>query len=144
VLFGFALVAQLTGTKIDLGAIQANVLEANTRKVVYDADLIMERSTTGITIRIGKNAENVDALTFSLLWDPSIITGLSADRNTGTSIINNEPGIYLVKVSLGRSLSPGDVITTLTPKLSGNTSLAMIDAGFTSSGASYSLSVKGE
>jgi hypothetical protein len=71
-LLGFAIVAQMTGTPIDLGSIQANVLEANTPKAVYNADLIMERSDTSITVRIGKDAQNVDTLSFSLLGDPSI------------------------------------------------------------------------
>jgi hypothetical protein len=66
-LLGFAIVAQMTGTPVDLRSIQANVLEANTQKVVYDADLIMERSDSSITIRIGKAAQDVDTLTFSLL-----------------------------------------------------------------------------
>jgi hypothetical protein len=73
-LFGFVIVAQITGTDIHLGSIQANVLEANTMKIAYDADLIMERSEGSITIRIGKDAQDVEILNFSLLGDPTQLT----------------------------------------------------------------------
>jgi hypothetical protein len=58
--------------------------------------------------------------------------------------VNNEPGIYLVKVAKWASLKAWDIVTTLSPTLSGKTSIAMIDAGFTSAGTLYSMSVKGE
>ena len=41
-MFGFAIVTQMTSTPIDFSTIQANVLEANKPKIAYDADLLME------------------------------------------------------------------------------------------------------
>ncbi len=97
VALSFGIVATYTGTTIDLGSIQANVLEANTPKLHYDADLIVERNGSILTLRIGKDAQNIDSLTFSLLGDPSVLKSLSSSESS-TTILGNEPGIFLVKV----------------------------------------------
>ncbi len=72
IIFGFAIVVQVTGTKIDLKSLQANVLEANTQKVVYDADLIMESSTGTLSLRMGKSAQDIDTVSFSIIGNPSV------------------------------------------------------------------------
>ncbi len=144
VMFAFAIVAQITWTRIDLRSLQANVLEAGKQKIVYNADLIMEKTdATSLSFRIGKSAENVEALTFSVLGNPEVLKGLSSE-SPNTSIKSNEPGIFLVKVALRRSITAGEIITVLYPTLTWDSPLALIDAGFTSSWTLYSLSVKSE
>ena len=115
-IFAFAIVAQVTGTKIDLKSLQANVLQANTQKIVYDADLIMESSTGILALRIGTSAQNIETLNFSIIGNPSVFIGLSP-TSANTSIESNEPGIFLVKVSINNSLKAGDIITVLNPLL---------------------------
>ena len=115
-IFAFAIVAQVTGTKIDLKSLQANVLQANTQKIVYDADLIMESSTGILALRIGTSAQNIETLNFSIIGNPSVFIGLSP-TSANTSIESNEPGIFLVKVSINNSLKAGDIITVLSPLL---------------------------
>lgn len=115
-IFAFAIVAQVTGTKIDLKSLQANVLQANTQKIVYDADLIMESSTGILSLRIGTSAQNIETLNFSIIGNPSVFIGLSP-TSANTSIESNEPGIFLVKVSINNSLKAGDIITVLNPLL---------------------------
>ena len=140
-LFWFAIVAQMTGTPIDLGSLQANVVSSQNPKVLYDADLILERTAETITLRIGKDAQNVDTLYGTILWDPTYFQGLSTTQN-GVEIVHNEPGVYLIKISLGRSLQAGESLVSLTPQITWATPLALLDAGFQSAGMSYSLSVK--
>ncbi len=142
-MFGFAIVTQMTWSPIDLRSLRANVLEANTQKITYDADLIMERRDGTMAIRIGKDAESVETLNFSLLGDPSVFKWVKSS-DSRVKIVSNEPGITLVKITVGKSLKSWEVIASLTPTLVGNTSIAMIDAGFTSSGVVYSLSVRWE
>lgn len=115
-IFAFAIVAQVTGTKIDLKSLQANVLQANTQKIVYDADLIMESSTGILALRIGTSAQNIETLNFSIIGNPSVFIGLSP-TSANTSIESNEPGIFLVKVSINNSLEAGDIVTVLNPLL---------------------------
>ena len=115
-IFAFAIVAQVTGTKIDLKSLQANVLQANTQKIVYDADLIMESSTGILALRIGTSAQNIETLNFSIIGNPSVFIGLSP-TSANTSIESNEPGIFLVKVSINNSLKAGDIVTVLNPLL---------------------------
>lgn len=57
----------MTGTPIDLGSLQANVVSSQNPKVLYDADLILERTAETITLRIGKDAQNVDTLYGTIL-----------------------------------------------------------------------------
>ena len=141
-IFAFAIVAQVTGTKIDLKSLQANVLQANTQKIVYDADLIMESSTGILALRIGTSAQNIETLNFSIIGNPSVFVGLTP-TNANTSIESNEPGIFLVKVSINNSLEAGDIVTVLNPLLQWESPLTLIDAAFTSSWVIYSLSTKG-
>ena len=140
-IFAFAIVAQVTGTKIDLKSLQANVLQANTQKIVYDADLIMESSTGILSLRIGTSAQNIETLNFSIIGNPSVFIGLNP-TSANTSIESNEPGIFLVKVSINNSLEAGDIVTVLNPLLQWESPLTLIDAAFTSSWVIYSLSTK--
>lgn len=140
-LFGFAIVAEMTGTPLDFRALQANVIASQEPTVTYEADLILERSGTDLLFRIGKDAQNVDTVYFTLLWDPSYFQWVSTQEN-GVEIITNDPGVYLIKVSLGRSIMAGEVILRLKPSLTGETSIALLDAGFQSAGTTYTLSVK--
>jgi hypothetical protein len=64
---GFAFVATLQGTPIDLKNISANVVSGLDQKTTYPADLMMERVGNTLSFRIGKDAENVKSLYFSLL-----------------------------------------------------------------------------
>lgn len=73
IMFAFAIVVQITNTQIDLRSLQANVLEAGTQKIVYEADFIMERMNGDLSFRIGKSAQNIETLSFSLLGDPNVL-----------------------------------------------------------------------
>ncbi len=138
---GFAIVAQMTGTPIDFRALQANVIASQQPTVTYDADLILERSPTTLSLRIGKEAKNIGTLYFTLLWDPTYFQWLSTE-DKDVEIITNDPGVYLIKTSLNRSLVAGEILMNLIPNLTWETSIALLDAGFQSSGTTYTLSVK--
>lgn len=103
----------------------------------------MEHSGNTLSFRIGKSAENVETLSFSVLGNPEILKAISSE-NSNTTITNNEPGIFLIKVGVDKSLDAGEIVTVLHPTLTWDSPLALIDAGFTSSWTLYSLSVKGE
>lgn len=115
-MFAFAIVVQITGTQVDLHSLQANVLEAGKQKVVYNADLLMEHSGNTLSFRIGKSAENVETLSFSVLGNPEILKAISSE-NSNTTITNNEPGIFLIKVGVDKSLDAGEIVTVLHPTL---------------------------
>jgi hypothetical protein len=138
----FAVVANMQGTPIDLKSISANVVSGLDKSVTYPADLIMERDGNTLKFIIWKDAENVESLHFSLLGNPLAFSKVeSSDSKTNISM--NEPGVALIQVSVNRTLKAWDMITMLTPTLTWETPLTLIDAGFSSKSGEYSLSVKG-
>jgi hypothetical protein len=122
----------------------ANVLMAgSTEKVEYTADLITERRGNSLDLRIGKDAYDVDTLTLTLLGDPERFLSV-ASRDPSVSIMSNEPGVSLIKVTRNRAaISAGTIITTLDLLVSGEAVITPIDPILTSMGQSYSLSVQG-
>ena len=104
---------------------------------------MMVHEGTNLKFIIGKDAENMKSIHFSLLGNPIAFTkATSSDGKTSVSM--NEPGVALVQVNINATLKAGDTITTITPTLSGETPLTLVDAGFSSESGEYSLSVKGE
>lgn len=135
----------LTGVirDVPLGMLSANVLMApETVTPTYDADVLIERSGSTIIVRMGKNAEQVDSLSFSLLGDPTKFNTLTTS-GLNTTITSNEPGAYIVKIELhGAQLTAGQVLTTLETTLPKEAFIAPVDATFLSAGQSYSLSLE--
>jgi hypothetical protein len=139
----FAVVANMQGTNIDLKSISANVVSWLDQNVSYPADLIMEREGNTLKFIIWKDAEKVKSIHFSILGNPAVFTKVET-QDTNTQITMNEPGVALIIVNINSSMKAWDLITTVLPTLSWETSLALIDAGFSSESGEYSLSVKGE
>ena len=141
ILFGFAIVAQITGTTIDLQSIQANVLEASSQKIQYNADLILERSSEKNILRIGKDATNVKSLSFSIVGNPEELSWVTISQKD-TTIISNTPGVFLIQIPLNRSLKAGEVITEIRLNTQWNDSIVLIDGEFISGDSTYSLSTR--
>ena len=139
-LFGFAIVAQMTWTSIDIRTLQANVLEANTPKILYNADFLMEKSWSTLTFRIGKDAEMVDFVSFSLLWDPSILSSISS-TDPNLSIVHNEPWVFFLKYTLNKNLKAGEMLFAVDADMQWETPIALLDPTFQSQWSIYSLSV---
>lgn len=99
----------------------------------------MENGSGNLSFRIGKNASAVKKIYFSLLGDPSIFTNVKSNHSNVT-ISMNEPGVALIIVDIGKDLKAGDIITELTPTLTGKTPLTIIDAGLSSETGEYNLS----
>lgn len=113
----FAIVANMQGTPIDLKSISANVVSGIEEQPSYPADLIMEQSGKVLSFTLGKNAENVKSIHFSVLGNPAVFLGaLSNDSNTTISM--NEPGVALVRVNTQGSIQAGTKISEITTTLS--------------------------
>lgn len=121
----------------------ANVLTAgSTEKVEYSADLIAERQGNSLDLRLGKDAYDVDTLTLTLLGDPERLLSVTS-RDPSVTVISNEPGVSLIKVTRTRTpIMAGTIITTLDLTVSGEAVITPIDPVLTSMGQSYSLSVQ--
>ncbi|GAB0175125.1 MAG: hypothetical protein HHAS10_10040 [Candidatus Altimarinota bacterium] len=139
----FAVVANMRGTDIDLKSISANVVTGLEQETKYPADFVVEKNDDGLKFIIGKNAENVKSIHFSVLGNPTSFTKAESS-DARTTISMNEPGVALIQVAVNQSLKAGDTITTIRPVLNGDTPLTVIDAGFSSESGEYSLSVKSE
>ncbi len=139
----FLLVANIEWTPINLKGISANVAGSLEQEVVYPADLILERNGNALDFVIGKNAENVKSLHFSLLGNPSVFLWANS-LNANTTITSNEPGVILVQVTLNKSMKAWEKVTQVVPTLSWETPIAIIDAGFSSETGEYMLSTHGE
>lgn len=139
----FAVVASMQGTPIDLKSISANVVDWLDQKVTYPADLMMEHDGKSLKFILGKDAENMKSIHFSLLGNPVAFTKAES-TDAKTSVSMNEPGVALIQVNVNATLKAGDTIATITPTLTWETPLTLVDAGFTSDSGEYSLSVKGE
>lgn len=127
-----------------LGTISASVIEWVKNTPLYEADLLVERTGNDITLRIGKDAKNVEKFSLSFLGDPARFRGLSS-TDTNIIVISNEPGSVKVEIPLsGKNFSAGDVLMILRADMDTGTPLAPVDARFTSAWMEYSLSVKGE
>ncbi len=123
----------------------ANVLRAGSEEVVnYTADLMVERAGDALSLRLGKDAYDVDTLSLSLLGDPEKFLGVTS-ADPSVSVTSNELGVYMVKLSKDKAhFQKGEVITTLVLSVSGETAIAPVDALLTSAGQSYILSLQGE
>lgn len=131
-------------SNFSLGNISASVIEGVKNTPQYDADLLVERTGNDITLRIGKNAKNVESLSLAFLSDPTRFRGVSS-TDSYTRIISDEPGNAKIEIMLaGKDLSAGEILTTLHADIDADTPLAPIDAKFISAWVEYSLSVKGE
>jgi hypothetical protein len=93
----------------------ASVAEINTPSVVYPADLIMSRSSTGvISLVFGAHAKKVDRIEFSILGDPSRLHSV-ATKNPDIQIVGqSEIGVYRVSVHMhGRDIVAGTQVADL-------------------------------
>lgn len=144
-ILAFVFSISITGVLRDvpLTALSANVLMApESVTPTYAADLLIERSGSSITVRMGKHAESVDSLSFSLLGDPTKFHALTSS-SSDTTITSNEPGAYIIKIELhGAQLTAGQVLTTLETTLPKEAFIAPVDATFLSAGQPYSLSLE--
>lgn len=85
------------------GMILANVLEAGSTEVVeYSADFLVKQEGSTLSFILGKDAYDVDTLSFSLLGDPERFLSLQSN-DPSVSIVSNEPGVALVKITKNRS-----------------------------------------
>ncbi len=121
----------------------ANVLEAGSQaKVDYTADLMVERSGADISLRIGKDAYDVDTLTLTLLGNPERFLGLTS-TDPDITITSSESGVSLVTLHKNKAqFYAGDIITHLHATLSDETEIAPVDPVLTSAGQSYALTIK--
>lgn len=127
----------------NMGMIQANVLGGLHQDTPAHADLILDRTGGDISVSIGKNANQVDGVNFTILGDPTKFTALTS-TDPAVKILMNEPWMALVKVSLSsQNLIVGQNITTLHASLATGTTLSVTDASFSSQGTLYNLSVEG-
>ena len=133
------------GNVKDMSSLQANVLSSTSEKTsIPTADLILDRTDSQIVVHMWKNAEAVESLTFTLLGDPTKFTALTSS-DPSVTILTNEPGMSLVKVSFpSKNLTAGEVITRLQVTIQSGSTLAVTDASFLSQGTSYNLSVQGK
>lgn len=133
------------GNLKDMSSLQANVLSSTNEKTsIPTADLILDRTNSEIVVHMWKNAEAVESLTFTLLGDPIKFTALTSS-DPSVTILTNEPGMSLVKVSFpSKNLTAGEVITKLQATIQSGSTLAVTDASFLSQGTSYNLSVQGK
>lgn len=123
----------------------SNVLEAGSQeKVEYSADLMVERQGNQLNLRLGKDAYDVDMLSFSLLGDPERFLGATSS-DPSVSVTSNESGVYMVKFTGNKTqIKAGEIIASLSTTVSGETIITPVDALLMSAGQSYTLSVKGE
>lgn len=112
----FAVVANMRGTDIDLKSISANVVTGLEQETKYPADFVVEKNDDGLKFIIGKNAENVKSIHFSVLGNPTSFTKAESS-DARTTISMNEPGVALIQVAVNQSLKAGDTITTIRPVL---------------------------
>jgi hypothetical protein len=124
--------------------ILANVLQAGSDEIVdYSADMIVERSGDTLSLRLGKDAYDVDLITLTLLGDPERLVSL-ASTDPSVTIMENEPGVSLVKITKNKAqYKAGEVITTLTATVSWETVITPVDPVLTSGTQSYTLSIQG-
>lgn len=99
--------------------ILANVLQAGSDEIVdYSADMIVERSGDTLSLRLGKDAYDVDLISLTLLGDPERLVSL-VSTDPSVTIMENEPGVSLVKITKNKAqYKAGEVITTLTATVS--------------------------
>lgn len=145
-IFALALSFSVVGMMRDpdlMRSISANVIEWMQQTPVYNADFLMEKVENDLIFRIGKNAENVKTLSFTLVGDPTKLTGVNT-KNPNTHITSTTPWVALITVGIDKSLHAGDIVTTVTPILTGDTPLTLVDAGFDSDTGRYNLSTKVE
>lgn len=124
--------------------ILANVLQAGSDEVVeYSADMIVERSGDVFSLRLGKDAYDVDLITLTLLGDPERFLSLTSS-DPSVTIMENEPGVSLIKITKDKAqYKVGEVITSLTATVSGETVITPVDPVLTSGTQSYTLSIQG-
>lgn len=142
-ILSFAIVANMQGTPLNLKSISANVVAGIEQKPTYPAELMMKRDGNALHFTLGKDAESVRSIYFTLLWNPVAFEKLET-TDTNTSISMNEPGVAFIRINVGKAMSAWSHVTTVTPTLKSETPLTVVDAGFSSETGEYSLSVMGE
>lgn len=123
----------------DMRGLMASVAEI--AQPVYDADIIMQRTDTGIEIILGKDADAVDTIEFRLLTSPDNTAMISS--NNGTLIDETEGAYRFVRSYGGQHIAAGTIVGTFSitdPTLP----LALTDTEMTSGDARYSLTNKSE
>lgn len=94
--------------------ILANVLQAGSDEIVdYSADMMVERNGDTLSLRLGKDAYDVDMISVVLLGDPERFLSLASD-DPSVTVLTNEPGVSLVKITKEKAqYKAGEIITTL-------------------------------
>lgn len=87
----------------------------------------MEHEGSNLKFILGKDAENMKSIHFSLLGNPAAFTKVESS-DTKTIVSMNEPGVALIQVNINATLKAGDTVTTVTPTLTGETPLTLVDA----------------
>ncbi len=131
---------------LDTAGLMASVAQISTPSVVYPADLIMSRSSTGmISLVFGAQAKWVDRVEFSILGDPARLHNLQT-KNPDIQITSQpETGVYHVSIDMhGWDIIAGTQIATLMATIDTGAVLSLSDTEFVSGGVRYSLSSKGE
>lgn len=106
----------------------------------YPADLILEPTLSGIVVTFGADAQAVDTVHMVVLADTDKIASLSSSHS-GTTVVSTLSWVYMVNVDTsGRSLSRGDVITTLVSNPAKVHALSVTDTYFVSGSGVYNLS----
>ena len=109
----------------------------------YDADIFLQDTNGGLDVMMGRQADAVDALTFTILSDPERLTTLETDDNQA-QIMSVAPGVYSVTVRLSHeTLYPGTRVLTLRTSLDPKVSVNLSDTVFESNGMKYNLTNKG-
>lgn len=122
--------------------ILANVLQAGSDEIVdYSADMMVERNGDTLSLRLGKDAYDVDMISVVLLGDPERFLSLASD-DPSVTVLTNEPGVSLVKITKEKAqYKAGEIITTLRATVSWETVITPVDPVLTSGTQSYSLTI---
>ncbi len=129
---------------IDMQGLMASVANVSDTKH-YDADLIMSRSGSILSLTFGTRASKVDQVAFTLLSDPTKFTSLTTTSPSVHIIGQPEMGTYHISIDMhGADIAPGTTIAELVAGIVPGTPIALTDTEFMSAGQRYSITSKWE
>ncbi len=129
---------------VDMQGLMASV--ANVSEVPhFDADLILQRDWSNISLIFGANAKKVDKIDFTILSDPTRFRSLKS-TNIAVHIIGDaEMGAYHVNIDMfGKDILPWTRIADLTATIDTGAPIALTDTQFVSGGQRYTITSKWE
>lgn len=123
----------------DMRGLMASVAEV--AQPQYDADIVMERTDTGVKFILGKDALEVGTISFRMMTNPS--DNIVPTPSVWT-VIDETEGVFQFVRSFGnQDVKAGAVIVEFSG-ITRDTPLALTDAEFVSGGVKYNLTSKGE